>query len=50
MPKGVAFSDAKIIIFGGDREEKDDFEGSVKRPKGNKCECWHLTSGKTECN
>lgn len=35
MPEGVAFCDAKEIILGGDREEEDDdFEGSVKRPKG----------------
>lgn len=35
MPEGVAFCDAKEIILGGDREEEDDdFEGSVKRPRG----------------
>lgn len=34
MPE-VAFCDTKEIILGGDREEEDDdFEGSVKRPKG----------------
>lgn len=39
MPKGVAFCDAEIIIFGGDREEEEDFEDSVQRSKGSKCEC-----------
>lgn len=35
MPEEITFCNAKEIILGGDKEEEeDDFDGSVKRPKG----------------
>lgn len=43
MPEGVASCDTKEIILGGDREEEDDdFEGSVRRPKGVSAGTWQV--------